>query len=73
MAREFIACKKKVANRGFPPNSFLNELIDWATQAPDEIFVRNNIHDVYSNVAAELGPYTGITAAPVCQARCDFS
>jgi len=60
MAREFIACKEKVANRGVPPDSFLNELIDWATQAPDEIFVRNNIHDAYSNVAAELGPYSDL-------------
>ena len=60
MARVFAACKKKVFNRGIPPESFLNELIDWARQAPDEIFGKNNIHDVYSNVTAELGPFTSL-------------
>lgn len=57
MARKFVACKKKVFNRGVAPDSFLNELIDWAKQASDEIFARNDNHDVYSNVAAELGPF----------------
>ncbi|HJP92154.1 MAG TPA: hypothetical protein VJ875_09380 [Pyrinomonadaceae bacterium] len=58
MARHFIACRAEVANRGVPPNSFLNELIDWAKSAPDEIFEKNNVHDVYSNVRPELGPYS---------------
>src|SRR5919112_1869436 len=57
MSRHFVACKNEVANRGVPPNRFLDELIDWAKQAPDEIFERNNTHDVYSSVASELGPY----------------
>lgn len=57
MSRTFIACKKKVFNRGTPPASFLNELIDWARQAPDEIFEKNSNHDIYSNVAAELAPF----------------
>ena len=60
MEREFVACKKKVFNRGKPPDEFLNELIDWAKQAPDEIFERNNIHDVYSNVRSELGPFVDL-------------
>jgi hypothetical protein len=60
MVREFVACKRRVANRGVPPNSFLNELIDWARSAPDEIFERNNTHDIYSNVKPELGPYTNL-------------
>lgn len=60
MARVFVACKKKVSNRGNPPDSFLNELIDWAKQAPDEIFEKNNRHDVYSNVASELGPFADL-------------
>ncbi|HEY6230371.1 MAG TPA: hypothetical protein VIW64_03825 [Pyrinomonadaceae bacterium] len=60
MTRVFVACKKKVFNRGVPPESFLNELIDWARQAPDEIFEKNNNHDVYSNVAAELGPFANL-------------
>jgi hypothetical protein len=57
MSRHFVACKNEVANRGVPPNKFLDELIDWGKQAPDEIFERNNKHDVYSSVASELGPY----------------
>ena len=60
MARVLVACKKKVFNRGVPPESFLNELIDWARQARGEIFEKNNIHDVYSNVTAELGPFTDL-------------
>lgn len=60
MARRFVACKAKVFNRGVPPNSFLNELIDWGRQAPDEIFEKNDKHDIYSNVASELGPFSSL-------------
>lgn len=60
MARTFVACKKKVFNRGNPPKSFLNELIDWARQAPDEIFERNSNHDIYTNVRSDLGPYVDL-------------
>ncbi|HYG80553.1 MAG TPA: hypothetical protein VD861_09210 [Pyrinomonadaceae bacterium] len=60
MARNFVACKKKVFNRGNPPDSFLNELIDWARQAPDEIFEVNDKHDIYTNVRPQLGPYTNL-------------
>src|SRR5829696_6033634 len=60
MARQFIACKEKVFNRGVPPDSFLNELIDWGRQAPDEIFEKNNKFDVYSSVTSELGPYSDL-------------
>jgi hypothetical protein len=35
MARKFVACKHKVKDRGVPPDSFLNEIIDWARDAPD--------------------------------------
>lgn len=57
MKRAFQACRQKVANRGVPPESFLNELIDWAKTAPDEIFERNSRQDIYSNIASELGPW----------------
>jgi hypothetical protein len=60
MTRKFIACKQQVFNRGVPPDSFLNELIDWAKQAPDEIFTPNDKHDIYSNVKPELGPWQGV-------------
>lgn len=60
MARQFVASKEQVFNRGAAPDSFLNEMIDWARQAPDEIFERNEIHDIYSNVRPELGPYDNL-------------
>jgi len=60
MARAFVACKKKVFNRGVPPDSFLNELIDWAREAPNEVFEKNANHDIYSNVRAKLGPFTDL-------------
>jgi hypothetical protein len=60
MNRTFLACKHKVLNRGVPPDEFLNELVDWARLAPDEIFAPNDKHDVYTNVAADLGPLTDL-------------
>jgi hypothetical protein len=57
MSREFEACKQRVHNRSNPPDDFLNELIEWAKAAPDEIFERNERHDIYSNVVGELGPW----------------
>lgn len=57
MARTYKACLKKV--RGSPPPvPFLDELVDWASYAPDVIFNSTAKHDIYSNVLTELGPYT---------------
>ena len=61
MARTFLACKAKVHNRGVAPNPFLNEIIDWAITAPDEIFQPNQIKDIYSNIVGELGPWKDLT------------
>ena len=60
MSRNFVACKDKVDNRGKAPNAFLDELVDWANTAPDEIFKPNQIQDIYSNVVGELGPWQGL-------------
>lgn len=60
MSRMFTACKATVYNRGFAPDSFLNELIEWAKKAPDEIFAPNSFIDIYSKVKPELGPWTGL-------------
>lgn len=54
---KYLACKSHVANRGVPPDSFLNELIDWAKTAPDEIFAPNELPDIYGKVKSELGPW----------------
>lgn len=54
---KFIACKKKVRNRGEAPDEFLAELVAWAKTAPDEIFAVRPGQEIYSDVAALLGPY----------------
>lgn len=55
--RSFNACREKVHNRGRPPVAFLNELVDWALVAPDDIFAPNDKQDIYASVAGELGPW----------------
>lgn len=60
MTRKFTDCKAEVSNRGTPPDSFLNELIDWARQAPDEIFKENSNNDIYASVAPEFDPWNGL-------------
>jgi hypothetical protein len=34
-----------------------DQLVDWGRTAPDEIFVRNDRTDIYSNVVGVLGPW----------------
>jgi hypothetical protein len=53
------ATKHPVLNRGVAPDAFLNELVRWGKIAPEEIFVPNNTHDIYSNVFRVLGPWQG--------------
>ena len=53
----YHALKAQVKNRGKAPDSFLDELIAWGKDAPDEIFVKNDAHDVYSSVRPTLGPW----------------
>ena len=54
------ATKQHVANRGIPPDDFLDQLIAWGKQAPDEIFAPNTQSDVYSSIFNTLGPWQGI-------------
>ncbi len=43
-----------------PPPAFLAELVEWARQAPDSIFARNNErYDVLSSIYPQLGPWMG--------------
>ena len=53
----YDALKARVANRGRPPDSFLDELIAWGAGAPDEIFAPNAVHDIYASVREVLGPW----------------
>ena len=54
---DFHATKQPVANRGVPPDSFLDQLVAWGRNAPDEIFIRNANTDIYSHVFGVLGPW----------------
>ncbi len=58
--RVFDKCLSKVHNRGSAPEDFLNELVDWALEAPDEIFARNENFDIYSKIVSHLGPWDGL-------------
>ena len=56
----FHATKQRVSNRGIPPDSFLDQLVDWGKTAPDDIFAPNTRADIYSNVVGVLGPWEGL-------------
>ena len=56
----YIATKQRVANRGKPPNDFLDQLVEWGKQAPDEIFAPNSFNDIYSSIKPVLGPWEGL-------------
>lgn len=60
MPTDFVACKEAVLNRGSAPESFLLEIVAWAKEAPDEIFLPNQRTDIYSSIVAELGPWDGL-------------
>lgn len=60
MSRNFVSTKARVLNRGVAPDDFLNEMVDWARTAPDDIFAVNSNADIYGKVRAELGPYTSL-------------
>jgi len=56
----YKATKQHVANRGVPPNDFLDQLVAWEKQSLDEIFQPNSFSDVYSSIINTLGPWQGI-------------
>jgi hypothetical protein len=59
---EFKYTKSKVANRGEPPDWFLEQLVIWGHSAPADIFEvkLNKTHpgDVFNLLAPILGPWT---------------
>jgi hypothetical protein len=56
---QYTATKQHVANRGVPPDDFLDQLVAWGKEAPDEIFAPNDRDDVYSSIFDSLGPWQG--------------
>lgn len=57
---KYIHTKQHVHNRGVPPDAFLDELVAWGKQAPEEIFAPNPFSDIYSSVKNSLGPWRDI-------------
>lgn len=58
-ARNFVACKQRVHNRGKAPDEFLTELLGWGRSADEALFQKNDIFDIYASVVGELGPWRG--------------
>lgn len=59
--RTYIACHQAVSEQhSNPPNSFLDQLIDAMDPLPDQVFEKNDNHDIYSVMLGSLGPYTGL-------------
>lgn len=59
-ARRYNACLSPVYNRGRPTPAFLDELIDWARLAPDEIFAPNAAPvDIFTVIKSSLGALKG--------------
>ena len=56
MPRQYSACLKRVSGSR-PPTTFLDELVDWALLASDDLFLPNAAMDIYSSVVRQLGPY----------------
>lgn len=57
----FVETKRKVLNRGVPPDSFLEELVTWGRGAAAEIFAPNpNPADIYADVVGILGPWQNL-------------
>jgi hypothetical protein len=59
MSSQYDACKAMVFNRGVPPDSFIEKLIEWGKKAADEIFAPNEEADIYGKIKGELGPWNG--------------
>jgi hypothetical protein len=57
---DFLETKRRVFNRGTASDSFLTEMIEWAKNAPNEIFEPNPLNDIYAKVRPELGPYENL-------------
>jgi hypothetical protein len=63
-ARQFSACKSKVAKQGAPPDGFLIELIAWGSDAPDEIFAPNAVPvEIFSAIKSSLATPVGKDAS----------
>lgn len=61
----FNVAKRKVEDRGHPPDAFLSELLAWARTASDEIFALNTESgDIYGLLRPILWPWQGEPGSP---------
>lgn len=60
VSRVYKACKAEVSNRGRPPDTFLDELIDFLRAAPDEISALNDVPlDIFAAIKPSLATRQG--------------
>lgn len=64
----FLQTKAKVQDRGVPPDSFLQELVEWGRSAPSEIFEDKTTPetDIYASVVRVFGPYGDLIHRKAC-------
>jgi len=54
------SCLTKIHNRGKPPLAVVKDIISVVKGMPSAAFAVNDVYDVYSSVAPQLGPYTSM-------------
>lgn len=57
---QFVACKKKVLNRGIAPDEFLAALVNWGKTAHADIFAPVTRDEIYMSVREVLGPFSPV-------------
>ncbi len=58
---KYVALLNPVRGRGIPPIPFLDELVGWLRDAPDEIFAPNkDPEDVFLRLTPLLGPWSSL-------------
>lgn len=54
----FLETKARVENRGNPPDSFLDELVNWARSEDPSVFAPNDVEkDIFGVIRPALGPW----------------
>lgn len=62
--RQYSACLAPVFNRGRPTPPFLDEMLDWALTAPDEIFAPNPVPvEIFTVIKSHLATIIGENSA----------
>lgn len=66
MSVKYLDTKRHVLNRGTPPDSFLDELVEWAKSVDQAVFLSNDVPlDIYGVIKPVLGPWFKTPGEPV--------